>query len=148
MKPVVALYSTFLQRAYDEILHDGALQKQKLVLAVDRAGLVGEDGESHQGIYDVGFLNSIPDVCIYSPACYAELRRHLHTALYEEPGVVAVRYPRGKEPEFPADFSPSCARWSSVRTKTPIPNSKIRKNIFVKKDSMDLLAEVSMLVNQ
>lgn len=107
MKPVVALYSTFLQRAYDEILHDGALQKQKLVLAVDRAGLVGEDGESHQGIYDVGFLNSIPDVCIYSPACYAELRRHLHTALYEEPGVVAVRYPRGKEPEFPADFSPS-----------------------------------------
>lgn len=107
MKPVVALYSTFLQRAYDEILHDGALQKQKLVLAVDRAGLVGEDGESHQGIYDVGFLNSIPDVCIYSPASYAEQRTALRRALYEEPGVVAVRYPRGKEPAFPEDFSPS-----------------------------------------
>lgn len=110
MKPVVALYSTFLQRAYDEILHDGALQKQKLVLAVDRAGLVGEDGETHQGIYDVAFLNSIPDVRIYSPAGYAELRHDMRQALYDDPGVVAVRYPRGQEPAFPEDYTPTfCA---------------------------------------
>ena len=104
MKPVVALYSTFLQRAYDQILHDGALQKQKLVLAIDRAGFVGEDGETHQGIYDVAFLNSIPDVTVYSPSSYAELKSDLSYALFRDKNLVAVRYPRGEEYEFPDDF--------------------------------------------
>ena len=107
MKPVVALYSTFMQRAYDEILHDGALQNQKMVLAVDRAGFVGEDGETHQGLYDVAFLGSIPGVTVYAPATYEELRQMMHTALYVDPGLVAVRYPRGGEDALPEDFTPS-----------------------------------------
>ena len=104
MKPVVAIYSTFLQRAYDEIFHDGALQKQNIVLAIDRAGLVGEDGETHQGIYDVAFLNSIPDVKIYAPSNYEELKEYMKKALYEDEGLTAVRYPRGKEESDPDDF--------------------------------------------
>ena len=104
LRPVVALYSTFMQRAYDEIFHDGALQRQKMVLAIDRAGFVGEDGETHQGLYDVSFLGSIPDVTVYAPATYTELRQMMHTALYEDPGLVAVRYPRGAEDPLPEDF--------------------------------------------
>ena len=107
MKPVVALYSTFLQRAFDEILHDAALQDQKMVIAIDRAGFTGEDGETHQGLYDAAFLGAIPQIAVWSPASYRELHEHLHRALYVDPGVVAVRYPRGSEPEFPADFAPS-----------------------------------------
>ena len=107
LRPVVALYSTFLQRAYDQILHDGALQQQKMVLAVDRAGLVGEDGETHQGIYDTSFLNSIPALRMYAPANYEELRFFMDAALYKDPGLVAVRYPRGAEPVFPEDHTPS-----------------------------------------
>jgi 1-deoxy-D-xylulose-5-phosphate synthase len=107
MKPVVALYSTFLQRAYDQILHDGALQGQKLVLAIDRAGFVGEDGETHQGLFDAAFLGTIPKITVYAPATYHELRLDMHNALYRDEGLVAVRYPRGSEPVFPADFAPT-----------------------------------------
>ncbi len=104
LKPLVAVYSTFLQRAYDQILHDGALQKQKIVLAVDRAGFVGEDGETHQGIYDVAFLNSIPDVTVYSPSSYTELKADLNRAIFSDKNLVVVRYPRGEEYTFPEDF--------------------------------------------
>lgn len=104
LKPVVAIYSTFLQRAYDQILHDGALQKQKMVLAIDRAGFVGEDGETHQGLFDVAFLNSIPDVTVYSPSCFSELKADLSKALYNDKNLVAVRYPRGEENAFPKEF--------------------------------------------
>lgn len=102
--PVFAVYSTFLQRCYDQILHDGALQGQKIVLAVDRAGFVGLDGETHQGIYDVAFLNTIPDVKIYSPSDFKELESNLVTAVYGEEGVVAVRYPREAQRELPEDY--------------------------------------------
>ena len=112
MKPVFAVYATFLQRCYDQILHDGALQRQKMVLAVDRAGFVGADGETHQGLYDVAFLNSIPGVRIYAPATYAELREALRIGLYDNDCVTAVRYPRGSEPEFPSDFPQSTAPFS------------------------------------
>lgn len=104
-KPVVAIYSTFLQRAYDQILHDGALQKLKIVLAIDRAGFVGEDGETHQGIFDAAFLNSIPGVTIYSPSSYMELRSALTNAVFHDNGLAAVRYPRGEEYAFPNDFN-------------------------------------------
>lgn len=104
-RPVAAVYSTFLQRAYDQILHDAAIGGLHVVLAVDRAGLVGDDGETHQGIYDVAFLGSIPGVTVYAPATNAELKAQLSKALYELPGVVALRYPRGSEPgrEFGKD---------------------------------------------
>lgn len=105
LRPVAAVYSTFLQRAYDQILHDAAIGGLHVVLAVDRAGLVGDDGETHQGIYDVAFLGSIPGVTVYAPATNAELKAQLSKALYELPGVVALRYPRGSEPgrEFGKD---------------------------------------------
>ncbi len=94
MKPVVAIYSTFLQRGYDEILHDICLQKLPVVLAVDRAGLVGDDGETHQGVYDAAFLSTMPNMTIYSPATQQELAHMLALAISRgEPA--AVRYPRG-----------------------------------------------------
>ncbi len=107
MLPVFAVYSTFLQRCYDEIIHDGALQNQKLVLAIDRAGFVGDDGETHNGLYDVAFLQSIPKVTIYSPTTYDEMKLAFGNAFYRDTDVVAVRYPRGGEPELPEDFEPS-----------------------------------------
>ncbi|MEG0457003.1 MAG: transketolase C-terminal domain-containing protein, partial [Oscillospiraceae bacterium] len=97
IKPVFAVYSTFLQRGYDQIIHDCAIEKQHVVFAVDRAGIVGEDGETHQGLFDVSYLSSIPGVVIYSPSNFKELEISLKKALYEEKGVVALRYPRGGE---------------------------------------------------
>lgn len=94
LKPVVAIYSTFLQRGYDQILHDICLQKLPVVLAVDRAGLVGDDGETHQGVYDMAFLSTMPNMTIYSPATQQELVQMLRLAILRgEPA--AVRYPRG-----------------------------------------------------
>lgn len=107
MLPVFAVYSTFLQRCYDQIIHDGALQDQKMVLAVDRAGFVGDDGETHNGLYDVAFLSSIPKVTIYSPCTYDEMKMDFGNAFYRDSDVVVVRYPRGSEPEIPEDFEPS-----------------------------------------
>ena len=107
MLPVFAVYSTFLQRCYDEIVHDGALQDQKMVLAIDRAGFVGDDGETHNGLYDVSFLQSIPNVTIYSPSTYDEMKIDFGNAFYRDKDVVAVRYPRGGEAELPEDFTPS-----------------------------------------
>lgn len=109
MRPVFAVYSSFLQRAYDQLIHDAALQKLKVVFAVDRAGLVGEDGETHQGIFDAAFLQSIPGMTVYSPSCFEELRIALRKALYESDGPAALRYPRGKEPPMPAGFLPDGA---------------------------------------
>ena len=93
--PVFAVYSTFLQRCYDQIIHDASIEKKHIVLCVDRAGLVGEDGETHQGVFDVAMLSSIPDMVIYSPCDASSLRFCLNEAVYNNNGVVAVRYPRG-----------------------------------------------------
>lgn len=100
MLPVFAVYSSFLQRAYDQVLHDCAINGNHIVLGIDRAGVVGEDGETHQGLFDVSFLTAIPNVSIYSPASYKELEDCLETALYKEKCVVCVRYPRGSEASF------------------------------------------------
>lgn len=104
MLPVFAVYSTFLQRAYDQIIHDCAMQKLKIVFAVDRAGFVGDDGESHHGLFDAAFLNSIPDITVFSPTTFREMNHCFYMALYRIDGPVAVRYPRGVEPSLPADF--------------------------------------------
>ncbi|MBQ3929002.1 MAG: 1-deoxy-D-xylulose-5-phosphate synthase, partial [Clostridia bacterium] len=105
--PVFCVYSTFLQRSYDQILHDAALQNLHIVLAVDRAGIVGEDGETHQGIFDTAFLNTIPNVTVYAPSCFEELRTMMYSALYTTKGVAVVRYPRGGELYLPDDFVPA-----------------------------------------
>lgn len=94
LKPVVAIYSTFLQRAYDQVLHDVALQKLPVVLAIDRAGIVGGDGATHMGAFDIAYLRCIPDIGILTPADENECRYLLSTA-YAQEGTVAVRYPRG-----------------------------------------------------
>jgi 1-deoxy-D-xylulose-5-phosphate synthase len=94
LRPVVAIYSTFLQRAYDQLIHDVALQKLPMVLALDRAGLVGADGATHAGAYDIAFLRCIPNVSVACPADENECRQLLTTA-HQQDHTVAVRYPRG-----------------------------------------------------
>ena len=100
MLPVVAIYSTFLQRAYDMLLQDVAMQKLHVVFAVDRAGLVGEDGETHQGVFDISYLRSVPGMQILCPANQEELTDMLRKAVLEMDGPVAVRYPRGCDGAF------------------------------------------------
>ena len=101
--PVFAVYSSFLQRAYDMLLHDMALQGLHVVLGVDRAGLVGEDGETHQGVFDVAYLDSIPGITVWSPSSFAELERTLEEAVFYGRGPVAIRYPRGGQGLYTAD---------------------------------------------
>ena len=95
MVPVVAIYSTFLQRAYDQIMQDIAMLNLHVVLAVDRAGLVGEDGETHHGVFDIGFLSQAPNMRILCPVSLDEQRDMLRWAVQEQNGPVAIRYPRG-----------------------------------------------------
>ncbi|MCD8222905.1 MAG: 1-deoxy-D-xylulose-5-phosphate synthase [Clostridiales bacterium] len=95
-KPVVAVYSSFLQRGYDQILHDVCIQNLPVVFAVDRAGLVGSDGETHQGIFDLSYLTSIPGMTVLAPKNLWELRSFLRFAVNEYEGPIAIRYPRGE----------------------------------------------------
>ena len=99
MLPVCAIYSTFLQRAYDMLIHDVTISNQHIVFAIDRAGLVGEDGETHHGVFDVSYISDIPNMKLFAPSNYSELRAMLrHAASLEGP--VAIRYGRGKEGEY------------------------------------------------
>lgn len=95
LRPVVAVYSSFLQRAYDQILHDVCIQNLPVVFAVDRSGLVGSDGETHQGIFDLSYLTSIPNMSVMAPKNLWELRREMEFALSFD-GPIAIRYPRGE----------------------------------------------------
>ena len=104
MIPVFAVYSSFLQRSYDQIIHDVAAQDVHVILAIDRAGIVGEDGETHQGVFDTAMLNSVPGATVYSPCYFDELESDLHKAIYKYDGITAVRYPRGGEPYKPDDY--------------------------------------------
>ena len=93
------LYSTFLQRAYDQLIHDVALQNLPVIFAVDRAGLVGEDGPTHHGVFDLAFLQTIPNLCIISPRNQIELRNAIYTATLYKKGPLIIRYPRGEADE-------------------------------------------------
>jgi 1-deoxy-D-xylulose-5-phosphate synthase len=104
-RPVVAIYSTFLQRAYDQILHDVCLQNLPVVFVMDRGGLVGEDGPTHQGLFDFSYLRHMPNMVLMAPADENELRSMLKTALVHE-GPVAIRYPRGAAMGVPIDAEP------------------------------------------
>jgi 1-deoxy-D-xylulose-5-phosphate synthase len=95
LRPVVCIYSTFLQRAFDPIIHDVALQKLPVVFALDRAGLVGADGPTHHGVFDLSYLRMIPDLVVMAPADGEELRAMTHLALLYEDGPIALRFPRG-----------------------------------------------------
>ncbi|TMK26080.1 MAG: 1-deoxy-D-xylulose-5-phosphate synthase [Actinobacteria bacterium] len=96
LKPVAAIYSTFLQRAYDQLVHDVCLQRLNVVLAMDRAGLVGDDGPTHHGIFDIAYLRCLPNIVLMAPRDEAMLVHMLHTALRYDDGPIALRYPRGE----------------------------------------------------
>ena len=95
-KPVAAIYSTFLQRAYDQIVHDVCLQNLNVVFAMDRAGLVGDDGPTHHGAFDIAYLRCLPNIVLMAPRDEAMLVNMLHTALRYDDGPIALRYPRGE----------------------------------------------------
>ncbi len=110
LRPVVAIYSTFLQRAYDQVIHDVALQRLPVVFAIDRGGLVGEDGPTHHGAFDLSYLRAVPNMVLMVPRDENELRQMLYTALRYEKGPVAVRYPRGSGQGLPWE-----GRWRRLR---------------------------------
>ncbi|CAD7359682.1 1-deoxy-D-xylulose-5-phosphate synthase [Staphylococcus schleiferi] len=95
MKPYVAIYSTFLQRAYDQVLHDVDRQNLNVIFGIDRSGLVGADGETHQGVFDVGFLTQFPNMTVMMPKDENEAKDLVYTAMHYEQGPIAIRYPRG-----------------------------------------------------
>lgn len=103
--PVFAVYSTFFQRSYDMLLHDVGIQKLPVLFCVDRAGLVGDDGETHHGLFDVAFLSTIPGMTVLAPASHRELRSMIQRCLANPAGPVAIRYPRGQEGTYQDDCS-------------------------------------------
>jgi 1-deoxy-D-xylulose-5-phosphate synthase len=106
-KPVAAIYSTFLQRAYDQIVHDVCLQRLNVVFAMDRAGLVGDDGPTHHGVFDIAYLRCLPNMVLMAPRDEAMLVHMLHTALKYDDGPVALRYPRGEGVGVPLPQRPT-----------------------------------------
>lgn len=138
MLPVVAVYSTFLQRAYDQLLHDGAIEPQHVVLAVDRAGFIGSDGATHQGLFDAAFLSQIPGIVVYSPATYNQLVYSLNQAMYQAKGLAAVRYPRGQEDSLPVTLS---GDWSHCSKDSSVLLVTYGRQVYESIKAMDLLAE-------
>jgi 1-deoxy-D-xylulose-5-phosphate synthase len=112
-RPVVAVYSTFLQRAYDQIVHDVCLQRLNVVFAMDRAGLVGDDGPTHHGAFDIAYLRCLPNIVLMAPRDEAMLVHMLHTALTYDDGPIALRYPRGEAAGVPL---PDCAEPLEIGT--------------------------------
>lgn len=104
-KPVFAVYSSFLQRGYDMLLHDVAISALPVVFGVDRAGLVGEDGETHHGVFDVAYLASVPGMTVLAPSCFQELEDMLTWAVRHGTGPIAIRYPRGTEGAFRGHYT-------------------------------------------
>lgn len=107
VKPVVAVYSTFLQRGFDQIVHDVCLQKLNVVFAMDRAGLVGDDGPTHHGAFDISYLRPLPNIVLMAPRDEAALADMLHTSLLHDDGPVAIRYPRGEAVGVPMPKAPT-----------------------------------------
>ncbi|MUT66758.1 1-deoxy-D-xylulose-5-phosphate synthase [Paenibacillus sp. NEAU-GSW1] len=118
LKPVYAVYSTFLQRAYDQVVHDICRHNANVVFAIDRAGFVGPDGDTHQGIYDIAFLRHVPNLAIMMPKDENELRRMMKTAIDYNDGPIAIRYPRinGLGVEMETDIKPlPFGKWETIR---------------------------------
>ena len=124
LKPVVAIYSTFLQRAYDQLIHDVALQNCDVLFAIDRAGLVGADGPTHAGSYDLSYLRCIPNIVIMAPSDENECRQMLSTGYYYQ-GVAAVRYPRGTG--IGASITPALTRLE-IGKGVIIKNASVRQS--------------------
>ena len=140
--PVVAIYSTFMQRAYDNIIHDMAISKLHCVLLLDRAGISGEDGETHHGVFDVNFLSTIPNVTIFTPSNKKELEDAIETAVYKTEGIVAVRYPKGNFEEgigFESPYKAKVLREGSKATVVTYSKmTEVVKNTDVDADHIHL----------
>jgi 1-deoxy-D-xylulose-5-phosphate synthase len=120
IRPVVAIYSTFLQRAYDQIIHDVALQRLPVTFALDRGGLVGADGKTHQGAFDLAYLRCVPNLVVMAPSDENELRHMLHTSLALD-GPAAFRFPRGAGAGVPLDPVPQALEVGKGRIVRPVP---------------------------
>lgn len=142
MIPIVALYSTFLQRSYDQIMQDICMLRLHVVLAIDRAGLVGDDGPTHHGVFDVGFLRQMPGMRILNPASLAEQRDMLQWAVEEYDGPVAIRYPRGTEGCYTG------SDWTGLDSAIPIHRHG-RDVVFVTYGSMlDNVLSAAVLLSE
>ena len=142
--PVFAVYSSFLQRSYDQLVHDAAIDNTHIVLAIDRAGFVGEDGETHQGLLDIPMLSTIPNTTIYSPSTYVELNMCLKSAVYMDEGIVAVRYPKGTETSsIHADDTTLFSITKNNNRKLAISYGRIVHNLY-SIDSCDVLKLVKI----
>lgn len=141
MIPVVAIYSTFLQRAYDQLMQDVAMLHLHVVLAIDRAGLVGDDGPTHHGVFDVGFLRQIPGMHILAPASLCELEQMLTWAVESCDGPVAVRYPRGTEGKYTASAWDAAAKVAPHRSGADVTLITYGTMINPVLDAADRLAQ-------
>lgn len=141
MIPVVAIYSTFLQRAYDQLMQDVAMLHLHVVLAIDRAGLVGDDGPTHHGVFDVGFLRQIPGMRILAPASLCELEQMLTWAVESCDGPVAVRYPRGTEGKYTASAWDAAAKVAPYRSGADVTLITYGTMINPVLDAADRLAQ-------
>lgn len=137
LTPVVAIYSGFLQRAYDMLIHDVSLQDLHVVFCVDRAGLVGNDGETHHGAFDISYLRSVPHMQILCPASFAELEDMLDEAINRMHGPVAVRYPRGGEGRYTDCMTDGCVK---LRSGNDITIAAYGTDINIALDTAELLA--------
>lgn len=136
--PVVAIYSGFLQRAYDMLIHDVSLQNLHVVFCVDRAGLVGTDGETHHGAFDVSYLRSVPHMQILCPASFAELEKMLDEAVNKMDGPVAIRYPRGGEGRYAVCDTSPCVK---LRSGTDMTICAYGTTVNIALDAAAILAE-------
>nr|WP_190276190.1 1-deoxy-D-xylulose-5-phosphate synthase [Paenibacillus sp. JDR-2] len=142
MKPVFAVYSTFLQRAYDQVVHDICRQNANVVFAIDRAGFVGPDGETHQGVYDIAFLRHVPNLVIMMPKDENELRRMMKTAIDYNEGPIAVRYPRinGLGVKMDEEMRPlAIGKWETLREGDSAVILAMGPMIQVAEEAADLL---------
>lgn len=152
LKPVFAVYSTFLQRAYDQVLHDVCIQKLPVILAIDRAGIVGEDGETHQGVFDLSYLSHIPNITIMSPKCVSELKVMLRWALKQN-SPIALRYPRGGDKnnlELKAMESITLGKWEIISDEgkiAVIASGKMVQTAMSAKEKLDSLGIKIALIN-
>lgn len=146
LKPVFAVYSTFLQRAYDQILHDVCMQKLPVILAIDRAGIVGEDGETHQGIFDISYLSNIPNIVIAAPKCTGEMEPMLRWALNQN-FPVAIRYPRGgdkKDTSLTPNMDFKLGKWEVLKDKGNIAIIATGRMVQIAVDASNMLEAAGM----
>lgn len=146
LKPVFAVYSTFLQRAYDQVLHDVCIQELPVVFAIDRGGIVGNDGETHQGIFDISYLNTIPNMTIMSPKCIKELSYMLTWAI-DKNYPIAIRYPRGGDnPKFPLEPIDvlNLGKWDVLNSEGDLAIIAVGKMVQTALEVQEMLKELGI----